>query len=317
MFLPLSSLLLISQPRLLLTDRLILNKKQIKKATNASVNMGLFQEYKSAKNKAAERKFNSLGFKDSEWKLEKPNNTYRIIALGDSMTKGAFVGNNATWPSQLEEKLNNLGLNKKFEVLNMGGPAFDTNTYEEYRRLKNTSLSYNPDMVILQYYSNDLRSPKVRKEAKRKWEKYPKGEYELPEKAQKLVREEGASKSSISRIIYELELKKYKKSHDPKEEWDKWVKPYLNKIIKTCRQNEIEFTLITWDLKGWKKKKLKGILNDYNLYLNDFSDYLPTKRPSKYRLPDGHLTPYGYNIVANETLKYIKTDILKRKGGFK
>ena len=92
---------------------------------------------------------NSEGFKDYEYRIEKPNNTFRIIALGDSMTEGVFVAVNDTWPKQLERKLNKLNLTLQFEVFNFS--IAGAGTLEEVKTLEEKGLKYNPDMVILAF----------------------------------------------------------------------------------------------------------------------------------------------------------------------
>lgn len=45
------------------------------------------------KNFVVDKKENSYGFHDEEWKKEKDNDTYRIAAIGDSMTEGSYIKN--------------------------------------------------------------------------------------------------------------------------------------------------------------------------------------------------------------------------------
>ena len=50
---------------------------------------------------------NSLGYRDFEYSLERPNNTFRILVLGDSMTFGQGINKTSdTYPKQLEVLLN-------------------------------------------------------------------------------------------------------------------------------------------------------------------------------------------------------------------
>ena len=51
---------------------------------------------------------NSLGYRDFEYSQERPNNTFRILMLGDSMTFGSGIDKIPdTYPKQLEVLLNN------------------------------------------------------------------------------------------------------------------------------------------------------------------------------------------------------------------
>ncbi len=103
-------------------------------------------------------KTNRLGYRDKEYAYEKPQGVFRILVLGDSQTFGQGVERlEDTWPKKLEEKLN-AGLSpKRFEVLNVSGPGWnsDTQLYQLYR----FGLKFDPDLVLLAYYHNDIPMP--------------------------------------------------------------------------------------------------------------------------------------------------------------
>ena len=94
--------------------------------------------------------FNSDGINDtSNYTIEKPVNTYRIIALGDSFTFGHYVNTVDSWPEQLETMLTlngNLCSGKKIEVLNLGMRGFDIPYIVE--RYKTIGNKYHPDLII-------------------------------------------------------------------------------------------------------------------------------------------------------------------------
>ncbi|MBT3408360.1 SGNH/GDSL hydrolase family protein [archaeon] len=95
---------------------------------------------------------NSMGVRDREYDKKKPENTYRIIGLGDSVTFGANIDENETFLNILEEKLNYQS-DKNFEVINAGVSAY--NIIQYYISLKNKLMVYDPDLVILNFYQND------------------------------------------------------------------------------------------------------------------------------------------------------------------
>ena len=97
---------------------------------------------------------NSDGLRDHEYEKHAPINTIRILALGDSQTFGNGLLLEETWPKQLENALNNSGLDTKYEVLNAGLPGSDTWQHEII--LERMLARYNPDMVILAFYINDV-----------------------------------------------------------------------------------------------------------------------------------------------------------------
>ena len=97
---------------------------------------------------------NSDGFRDRNFSVEKPNNTVRIMALGDSFVFGLGVELNDSYPKQLEILLNKNKGEQNYEVLNFGVPGY--NTKQEVEMLKEKGLKYKPDIVILGYLGNDI-----------------------------------------------------------------------------------------------------------------------------------------------------------------
>ncbi len=95
---------------------------------------------------------NSLGFRGPDISLEKPAGVTRIAALGDSVTDGFYVDNEATYPHQLQEVLQ--GQNIRAEVVNAarGGASIDI----EYAILRKFVLPLKPDMVVLAFVANDI-----------------------------------------------------------------------------------------------------------------------------------------------------------------
>lgn len=98
---------------------------------------------------------NSDGFRDREYSLEKPNNTKRIIALGDSFTFPLGVNVSDGWPKVLEKLLNsNQKTSLTYEVLDMGVIKYDMREYVEMYKAK--GIKYNPDVIIVGYVGNDV-----------------------------------------------------------------------------------------------------------------------------------------------------------------
>ena len=98
---------------------------------------------------------NSLGFRDYEYTLKKPENTFRIAVLGDSFTFGYGILLEDTYVKQLEKKLNN-NSKKVYEVLNFGGNG--GNTFLEAEYLNNTVLKFEPDLIIVGFFPNDAEA---------------------------------------------------------------------------------------------------------------------------------------------------------------
>ncbi len=98
-------------------------------------------------------KVNSDGFRGPEYSVLKPDNTFRIIMLGDSETLSFMLPYHQTLAKQLEDLLNKNSTFLRYEVFNFGVEGY--NTFQEVEQLKNKGLKYNPDLIILNYVLND------------------------------------------------------------------------------------------------------------------------------------------------------------------
>jgi len=96
---------------------------------------------------------NNRGFRNYvDYEYKKPANTIRILSLGDSNTQGYEVRQEYTFSSIVEKYL--LKEDYKVEVLNAGVSGFST--AEELIFLENEGIKYDPDVVLLGFYRNDL-----------------------------------------------------------------------------------------------------------------------------------------------------------------
>ena len=103
-------------------------------------------------------KINSLGYRMEEFTIAKPQNEFRILMIGDSMTFGYGVEERYAIPNQLKEKLNQYlqekSIDKKIQIINAGfaaGKAPDT----YYLYLEKKGLELNPDLIIVNYFLNN------------------------------------------------------------------------------------------------------------------------------------------------------------------
>ena len=98
-------------------------------------------------------RINRLGLRDHEVEDKAPGE-YRILAMGDSVPFGIGVHYEDAYPHQLEARLNERPSAKRFRVLNMGVPSY--NTEQELIQLKTLGLSLQPDAVTLYFSDNDI-----------------------------------------------------------------------------------------------------------------------------------------------------------------
>jgi len=136
---------------------------------------------------------NSSGYRDDEIIEPKPENTYRILALGDSFTWGLGVKEKDSWVEQLEKILNenkaDLFQNKDIEVINTGVGSW--NTEVEYSYLKEKGMSLDPDAVILGFLVNDFRAGNTN--------------YTVDERGYLATLEEGNKRIHLQSLLYEEE----------------------------------------------------------------------------------------------------------------
>lgn len=88
---------------------------------------------------------NNWGFFDKDWTIEKKSK--RVLVVGDSFVEGFTVPFDAHFARLLEKGTG-------FEVLSAGVSSWDTSS--EIKFLETRGLTLNPDIVVLQFYPNDV-----------------------------------------------------------------------------------------------------------------------------------------------------------------
>ena len=106
----------------------------------------------SARLMRADVTINSRGLRDREVAAEKPESTKRILMLGDSIVFGWGVPQDKTISVDLEHDLTAAGFGP-VEVINTGVGNY--NTAMETAYFLKTGVSYQPDIVVLNYFIND------------------------------------------------------------------------------------------------------------------------------------------------------------------
>ncbi|MBD3307744.1 hypothetical protein GF339_15015 [candidate division KSB3 bacterium] len=100
---------------------------------------------------------NSRGLRDYEYSYRKPEQTFRIVGLGDSSLFGWGVRLEETSLKVLERRLNQEAAAMKFEVINFAVPGY--NTAIEAEVFVKKCLKYSPDLVIMHFNTNDYDVP--------------------------------------------------------------------------------------------------------------------------------------------------------------
>ena len=99
-----------------------------------------------------------MGLRDYEHTINKPSDIIRIAILGDSYAEARAVNLEETFWFKLGKNLKNckpFHRGKKIEVINFGVSEYGTT--QQYLTLKNHVWKYNPDLILLAFYSgNDI-----------------------------------------------------------------------------------------------------------------------------------------------------------------
>lgn len=102
-------------------------------------------------------KINSDGLRDKEYSKNKKSNIIRIALLGDSFAEARSIKLERTFWSLLEKNLNTCKKDKqkKVEIINFGVTEYGTT--QQYLTLIHHAWDYDPDIIILAFFSgNDI-----------------------------------------------------------------------------------------------------------------------------------------------------------------
>ncbi|MEM7532154.1 MAG: GDSL-type esterase/lipase family protein, partial [Chloroflexota bacterium] len=95
---------------------------------------------------------NSMGIRYREIPLEKPENTVRVVVVGDSFTEGAGVTSSETFLAVAEQQLSTE--KRSVELINCA--LSGTAALQQSRALFQVCLQYDPDLVLLSLHGNDV-----------------------------------------------------------------------------------------------------------------------------------------------------------------
>ncbi len=101
----------------------------------------------------AELPINSIGMRDVEVELPKPDDELRYLCMGDSSVFGSGVPRRDTFAERLEARLNEGGATPRVQVLNGGVPAWTT--YQSILQLR-AVLPYGLDGAVVYNMLSDL-----------------------------------------------------------------------------------------------------------------------------------------------------------------
>ena len=98
-------------------------------------------------------KINAHGLRGPDRDYQKPAGVRRVLLLGDSFTAGYYAEEEQTLRAVLEAELN-ARCSSRWEVINGGTGAYSTD--QELLFYTSEGVRYDPDVVVLLFYYNDL-----------------------------------------------------------------------------------------------------------------------------------------------------------------
>lgn len=284
-----------------------------RKSTNAYLRYELVPNAKSG-----HISINSDDFRGPEYPIKKPENTFRIIMLGDSETFSFMLEDEYTLPFQLQDVLNRNSTRLHYEVLNFGVEGY--NTFQELEQLKTKGLKYNPDLIILNYCLNDPEP----------------GEYYFDKtflmRHSALVRyfSYRIKKTTIKRERKKLNLRTevdhYYYLHQPK--YFSRVKNVVSEIADTAKLRGSKLVLVIFptsstDVKDFKEnypygklhKLVKGIQNKNIIFIDLIEEFNrlgmgPREVSINYDYNESHKNPKALKASAEFIYNTLKADKL-------
>ena len=280
---------------------------------------------------------NNFGFRGKDISLEKDSENYRIFVLGGSTVFGGYSSSDLTTiPGYLEDKLNNLEMDFKMEVINAGeqGAA----SCRDVEKIKTKIINFNPDLIIVLNGWNDLDHP-----CGDGISNTPQRVTVISEIVQPIRDICSGCQSprliilSYSWIQYQIQEVFDNKKND--KNFEVVVNNWKNRWIETCefsRERNMDLIITLEPLMGtgekkmsdWEKNTLSNYSSDaitsYNLMRNAIKD-LDSHCTSTYDISDvfdneektifydlGHFGDKGSELVAEKLLNIIKPIIINK-----
>ena len=115
--------------------------------------------------------FNSMGFPDREFKIPKPDDVFRIVALADSFGVMPMMPYEYNHLTRLEDELEGFAGSRKIDVNNLGmvgsGPA------DYLAILEEVGAQLNPDLVVLYFFlGNDFVPSGPEQDFASRWDRF-------------------------------------------------------------------------------------------------------------------------------------------------
>lgn len=237
------------------------------------------------------------------YSIDKNKETYRIITLGNSFTYGIYVSTADNWVELLEDKLNNnppCGNIKKYEVINLGVPGYDTQY--TYMRYVSKGKKYNPDLIIWTHLDFDSSWERIKTKIDSYLKHFKSDVNYYNSERQKLLKEGQSSDN-----LYSMELVAMAKAilDDIKEAQGEKAVQFQNTFLDLFNRDYNKKLLYTYIGDRSGDKYVKEILLPRVDNRRTFF-YEPQFLQDKgLRFSDGHFNKIGNKKMADELYDYL------------
>lgn len=217
----------------------------------------------------------------------KPDNVYRIVVLGDSITYGTHVNTKENWTEVLEDQLKECS-NKKYEIINLAVPGYD-NAYS-VERFERRGQKYHPDLVL--WYQYDLY--RIVEEQQRILKKFGKD-----------FREENDYSDNLLGNQVTYDLLQYAAKEVVERIGESEILKFQRNVIESLR-NYYKGELLFITFPAMKKEHRKVIEDLVKEDQRAFIFYQTTNYIKKGESLDGiHPSIGGHKIIANDVINYL------------
>ena len=261
-----------------------------------------------------------ISLRDYEYPIEKPENTYRIIGLGDSFAWGWGVADNRrTTFKYLDCWLNATENGKSYEVINCAQPAKTVRFYEAF--VKEYGEKFEPDMFLILYNLNDSYLPHASMVVDRRTEKLMEEEKDPLSDISRLFRL--VKKRIVKKKVHDYTTGHIKEGYFGPEKEQKWGKAQENliEIQRVCQEQGIELVVAIFPLLFELEKNypFQNEVAEIDRFLQSNQiksvDLLPSFKGKKTfvlwsRPTDSHPNKIGHRLAAEAIYHFLQKQVI-------
>lgn len=247
--------------------------------------------------------FNADGLNDRfDYEVEKPEDTFRIITLGDSFTYGHYVNTEDNWTEQIEDMFSSSKQQvcgyKKVEVINLGMTGWDVPYIA--KRYKNVGAKYKPDLIIwFESGSGFTRLNELMNES-----------IDICEKDEDVIYNTSKEFPTKSYYCWKLAQKKMDKEYS-NEEIKQIIANNLDNFLSGLNQEKVLF--FTFEISVFDDRQ-KNVLEEWKKRHPEtsFLSIVPDLHGLKQTLSDGHPNVQGHKTIASSIYEYLENNVMNQ-----